>query len=63
MNAEMLTTHPIRVYAWPDEHLLNLRKAKEGLPIPLIASLNALNTKTGISYVKLIAETGVLQFQ
>ncbi len=59
MNAEMLTTHPRLQFAGPDEHLLNLRKAKESISIPLIASLNAVNTNTWISYAKLIAETGV----
>lgn len=59
MNAEMLTTHPRLEFAGPDEHLLNLRKAKESISIPLIASLNAVNTDTWISYAKMIAETGV----
>jgi len=59
MNAEMLTTHPKLQFAGPDVHLLNLRKAKESVSIPLIASLNAVNTETWISYAKLIAETGV----
>ncbi len=59
MHAEMITTHPNLEFAGPDEHLLNLQKAKESLSIPLIASLNAVNTKTWISYAKLIAETGV----
>src|SRR5664279_4060112 len=59
MNPEMLTTHPKLEFAGPDEHLLNLRKAKESLSIPLFASLNAVNTDTWISYAKLIAETGV----
>ena len=59
MNAEMLTTHPNLQFAGPDEHLLHLRKAKESLSIPVIASLNAVNTETWLSYAKLIAETGV----
>jgi len=59
MNAEMLTTHPKLEYAGPEEHLLNLRKAKESLSIPVIASLNAVNIKTWINYAKRIAETGV----
>jgi len=59
MNAEMITTHPRLEFAGPDEHLLNLRKAKENISIPLIASLNAVNIDTWISYAKLIAETGV----
>jgi dihydroorotate dehydrogenase (fumarate) len=59
MNAEMLTTHPGLEFAGPEEHLLNLRKAKESLSIPLIASLNAVKTETWIKYAKSIAETGV----
>jgi len=59
MNAEMITTHPNLEFAGPEEHLLNLRKAKESISIPLIASLNAVVTETWISYAKLIAETGV----
>ena len=57
--AEMLTIHPNIEHAGPDEHLLNLRKAKESLSIPVIASLNAINYNTWIKYAKLISETGV----
>lgn len=46
IHAEMLTIHPNITHAGPDEHLLNLRKAKECISIPLIASLNALNNDT-----------------
>lgn len=59
IHAEMLTTHPKIEYTGYDEHLLNLRKAKESLSIPLIASLNAVNEDTWIEYAKLICETGV----
>jgi dihydroorotate dehydrogenase (fumarate) len=59
INAEMLTIHPNIKFAGPDEHLLNIRKAKENLSIPLIASLNAINGNTWIKYAKLLAETGV----
>jgi len=59
MNAEMITTHPRLEFAGPDEHLLNLQKAKESISIPLIASLNAVENDTWISYAKLVAETGV----
>lgn len=58
-NAEMLTIHPNIKYAGPDEHLFNLRKTKESLSIPVIASLNAVNYDTWIKYAKLISETGV----
>jgi len=59
IHAEMLTVHPHLDYAGADEHLLNLRKAKESISIPLIASLNAVNIATWIDYAKMIAETGV----
>lgn len=59
MNAEMVTTHPHMEFAGPDEHLMNIRKAKESLSIPLIASLNAVNYETWIKYAKLLSETGV----
>ena len=58
--AEMLTIHPnIIKHAGSEEHLLNIRKAKESLSIPLIASLNAVNNDTWIEYAKLLYQTGV----
>lgn len=59
IHPEMLTSHPDTKHAGPDEHLLNLRKTKESLSIPVIASLNAVNYDTWIEYAKLISETGV----
>ena len=59
LNAEMVQTHPNIEHAGPDEHLMNLRKAKESLSIPLIASLNAINNDTWLKYARLIEETGV----
>ena len=59
LNAEMLTMHPNIEHAGPDEHLLNIRKAREALSIPLIASLNAINNETWIKYAGLLSETGV----
>jgi dihydroorotate dehydrogenase (fumarate) len=59
IHAEMLTMHPQFNYSGPDEHLLNLRKAKESISIPLIASLNAVNIETWVEYAKLISQTGV----
>ena len=57
--AEMLTIHPNIEHAGPDEHLHSIRKAKESLTIPLIASLNAVNNETWIKYARLLSETGV----
>jgi len=59
MNAEMLTIHPQFDYEEVEEHLLNLRRAKESISIPLIASLNAINIEVWVEYAKLIAQTGV----
>src|SRR5660398_254279 len=44
-NAEMTTLFPNSksVSQDPLEHLMNLRKAKEAVSIPVLASLNALN--------------------
>jgi len=59
INAEMLTTHPKIKYKGWEEHLSNIRKARESLSIPLIASLNAVNRDTWIKYAGLLCETGV----
>ncbi|WP_243349703.1 dihydroorotate dehydrogenase-like protein [Parabacteroides sp. FAFU027] len=59
IHAEMLTIHPFAEHAGAEEHLLMLRKAKEAVTIPVIASLNAVNTATWVEYAKLIAQTGV----
>jgi len=59
INAEMVQIHPNIEHAGPDEHLMNIRKAKESLSIPLIASLNAINNDTWLKYARLIEETGV----
>ena len=59
INEEMLQIHPHLEHAGPDEHLMNLSKAKESLTIPLIASLNAVSKDTWLKYARLISETGV----
>ena len=59
IHAEMLTLHPQIDHAGAQEHLLNLRKAKESISIPVIASLNAVNVQTWVEYAKLINQTGV----
>jgi dihydroorotate dehydrogenase (fumarate) len=59
MYAEMLTMHPDIEHAGPAEHLMNIRKAKQSLSIPVIASLNAINNGTWVKYAKLLSETGV----
>jgi dihydroorotate dehydrogenase (fumarate) len=59
LHAEMTTLHPKLRYAGPETHLVNLRKAKESLEIPVIASLNCLTESTWLEYARLIEKTGV----
>ncbi len=58
-NAEMIKLFPSIEHAGPEEHLLNLRKAKESVSIPVIGSLNAIYNESWLEYAKLIEETGV----
>jgi len=58
-NAEMVKLFPTIEHAGPQEHLVNLRKVKESLNIPVIASLNAIYTETWIEYATLLEQTGV----
>ena len=57
--AEMITVFPELEYGGPTEHLTWVRKTKQAVSIPVIASLNAVNHKTWLDYAKLLAETGV----
>ncbi len=59
LHAEMTTLYPKLQHAGPAAHLVNLRKAKETLGIPVIASLNCLYDNTWIEYARLIEKTGV----
>ncbi|MBN2273608.1 MAG: dihydroorotate dehydrogenase-like protein [Bacteroidales bacterium] len=58
-NAEMVKLFPTIKHAGPEEHLLNVRKAKESVKVPLIASLNAIYTESWIEYAQLLEQTGV----
>ncbi len=58
-HAEMINLFPNLEHAGPKEHLFNLRKAKESIGIPLIASINAIYKETWVDYAKQIEETGV----
>jgi len=59
LHAEMTSLYPKLQHAGPETHLVNLRKAKETLGIPVIASLNCLYDNTWIEYARLIEKTGV----
>jgi len=58
-HAEMTSLFPTMEHAGPREHLMNVKKAKEALSIPLIASLNAVYTETWLEYAKLLEDNGV----
>jgi dihydroorotate dehydrogenase (fumarate) len=58
-NAEMVKLFPTIEHAGPEEHLVNLRKVKEKLNIPVIASLNAIYTESWIDYAQQLEQTGV----
>jgi dihydroorotate dehydrogenase (fumarate) len=59
LHAEMTSLYPKLQFAGPESHLVNLRKAKETLGIPVFASLNCLYDNTWLDYAKLIEKTGV----
>ncbi len=60
-NAEMITLFPHSKsdLSYPEEHLWNLKRAKEAVGIPVIASLNAVRPETWVEYAVKIEETGV----
>jgi len=57
-NPEMISIFPDLEHAGPAEHLLWVRKAKESVDIPVIASLNAVTRETWIDYAVRLEETG-----
>lgn len=58
-SAEMEKIFPEIEHAGPEEHLLALRKLKESVSIPVIASVNAIYNSTWVEYAKLLEETGI----
>lgn len=59
LHAEMTRLFPSVEHAGPKEYLVNLKKLKESLSIPVFASLNAMHKDTWVEYANLIQETGV----
>ena len=57
-NAEMTRLFPEMEHAGPREHLLNIKKLKERIKIPVIASLNAIYDPTWTEYAKELEQTG-----
>ncbi len=58
LYGEMLSVFPELEHSGPEEHLNWVRKTKESLSIPVIASLNATEAETWLEYAKLLEETG-----
>jgi dihydroorotate dehydrogenase (fumarate) len=58
-SAEMEKLFPEIEYAGPKEHLLQVKKLKQAVNIPVIASINAIYNPTWVEYAKLLEETGV----
>lgn len=58
-HAEMHSIFPEVEHAGPDEHLMWTQRAKEAVKIPVIASLNAINTATWSEWAKQLQDTGV----
>ncbi|MDZ7634595.1 MAG: hypothetical protein U5L72_09235 [Bacteroidales bacterium] len=60
-HAEQITLFPNShsVPESPDDYLLNLKKAREAVSIPVFASLNALSDKVWVEYAVKAAATGV----
>ncbi len=59
LNPEMITLHPHLEHGGPKEHLMWVREACKAAPIPVIASLNAVNKDTWLEYAKKLEDTGI----
>jgi dihydroorotate dehydrogenase (fumarate) len=57
--AEMLTHHPNVEFAGDQQHVLLVKKIKESVSIPVIASINAVTDKGWIHYAKDLEAAGV----
>lgn len=58
-NAEMTKLFPDLDHAGPQEYLLNLKKLKQSVDIPVFGSLNCVNNDTWVDWAKQIETTGV----
>lgn len=59
IHAEMVTLHPDVERSGIEYYLEKIRKVKESLSIPVIASLNAVNESSWFHYARQIEQTGV----
>lgn len=59
LDAEIQDLFPDIEHGGPDEHLMWVRKTKEEVSFPVIASLNCVNPETWADWAVQLAETGV----
>ncbi|MCF7798406.1 dihydroorotate dehydrogenase-like protein [Candidatus Woesearchaeota archaeon] len=59
LHPEMIDVFPKVNHGGPSEHLMWLKKTKESVDVPVIASLNCIRKETWVEYAKKIQETGV----
>jgi dihydroorotate dehydrogenase (fumarate) len=59
LYGEMATIFPKLQHAGAKEHLMWVKKAREAVKIPVIASLNAVARSTWVEYARQLAEQGV----
>jgi dihydroorotate dehydrogenase (fumarate) len=59
LDAEISNIFPDIEHAGPEEHLMWVRKAVEAVDIPVIASLNCIDTSTWVEWAKQLAGCGV----
>jgi len=59
LYAEMVTIFPRLQHAGAREHLLWVKKTRDAVRIPLIASLNAVTRSTWVEYARQLADQGV----
>jgi dihydroorotate dehydrogenase (fumarate) len=58
-NAEMTKLFPDIAHAGPKEYLMNLKKVKQSVTIPVFGSLNCVNKDTWVEWAKEMEKTGV----
>jgi dihydroorotate dehydrogenase (fumarate) len=58
-NAEMTRIFPNLEHAGPKEHLMNLKKLKEKVKVPVFGSLNAVYEPTWVEYARELEKTGI----
>jgi len=59
VDSEIGSFFPSLEHSGPKEHLHWVKRAKESVKIPVIASLNAVEKNTWVEYAKMLQDTGV----